>query len=149
MTDLRTRFTDDMKTAMKGGDTMTTATIRLIIAGLKLKDAEGRGKVADTEILTMMQTMIKQRLESAKIYRDNARPELAEKEEAEIKVIENYLPKQLSAEETEAAVAAIIAELGVTSAKDMGKVMGELKTLYAGQLDMSKVTPIVKSILAA
>ncbi len=149
MTDLRTRFTDDMKTAMKGGDTMTTATIRLIIAGLKLKDAEGRGKVADAEILTMMQTMIKQRLESAKIYRDNARPELAEKEEAEIKVIENYLPKQLSVEETEAAVAAIIAELGVTSAKGMGKVMGELKTRYAGQLDMSKVTPIVKSKLAA
>lgn len=149
MTDLRTRFTEDMKTAMKGGDSNTTATIRLIMAGLKLKDSEGRGKVADNEVLAMMQTMIKQRQESAKIYRDNARPELAEKEEAEIKVIERYLPKQLSEAETEAAVAALITELGVTSAKDMGKVMGELKNRYAGQLDMSKVGPIVKSKLAA
>ncbi|MCB9987580.1 MAG: GatB/YqeY domain-containing protein [Rhodospirillales bacterium] len=149
MTDLRTRFTDDMKTAMKSGDSATLATVRLIIAQMKLKDTEGKGKIDDAGILPMLQTMVKQRQESAKIYRDNNRPELAEKEEAEIKVIETYLPKQLSVEETETAVAAIIAELGVTSAKDMGKVMAELKTRYAGQLDMSKVGPIVKSKLAA
>jgi hypothetical protein len=149
MTDLRTRFTEDMKTAMKSGDTGTTATIRLIIAAMKLKDTEGKGQVGDAEILPMMQTMVKQRLESAKIYRDNARPELAEKEEAEIKVIERYLPKQMSEAETEAAVTALIAELGITSAKDMGKIMGEMKTRFAGQLDMSKVGPIVKSKLAA
>lgn len=149
MTDLRTRFTEDMKTSMKSGDTMTTATIRLIMAAMKLKDAEGRGKVEDTELLPMMQTMVKQRLESAKIYRENNRPELADKEEAEIKVIERYLPKQMSVEETEAAVTALIAELGITSAKDMGKIMSEMKTRFAGQLDMSKVGPIVKSKLAA
>ncbi|NBX67084.1 MAG: GatB/YqeY domain-containing protein [Proteobacteria bacterium] len=149
MTDLRTRFMDDMKNAMKSGDTMTTATIRLIMAAMKLKDAEGRGKVEDTELLPMMQTMVKQRQESAKIYRENNRPELADKEEAEIKVIERYLPKQMSEAETEAAVAALIAELGITSAKDMGKVMSEMKARFAGQLDMSKVGPIVKSKLAA
>lgn len=149
MTDLRTRFTEDMKTAMKAGDTNTTATIRLIIAAMKLKDTEGKGQIDNAGILPMLQTMVKQRQESAKIYRENNRPELAEKEEAEIKVIEGYLPKQLSEAETDAAITALIAELGITSAKDMGKVMGELKTRFAGQLDMSKVGPMVKSKLAA
>jgi uncharacterized protein YqeY len=147
MSTLRTRFTDDMKTAMKAGDSATTATIRLIIAALKTKDTEGRGQIEEPEIMSMMQTMIKQRLESAKIYRDNARAELADKEEAEIKIIEKFLPKQLSDAEAEAAVAALVAELGVTSIKDMGRVMNELKTRYAGQMDMAKAGPLVKGKL--
>jgi len=149
MSDLRTRFTDDMKTAMKSGDTNTTATIRLIIAGMKLKDTEGKGQATDDQIMSMMQTMIKQRQESSKIFRENGRPELADKEDAEIKIIENYLPKQMSDADAEAAVTKIIGELGVSSIKDMGKVVAELRARYAGQLDMAKVSGIVKSKLAA
>ncbi len=149
MTDLRTRFTDDMKTAMKAGDSATTATIRLIIAAMKVKDTEGKGQADDATLMSMMQTMIKQRQESSKIFRENGRPELADKEDAEIKVIENYLPKQMSESDVDAAITAIIAELGVTSAKDMGKVIGALKSKYAGQIDMGKASGMVKAKLAA
>lgn len=149
MTDLRTRFTDDMKTAMKAGDKDTTATIRLIIAAMKVKDTEGKGQADEPALMAMMQTMIKQRQESSKVFRDNGRPELADKEDAEIKVIENYLPRQMSESEVDAAIAAVIAELGVTSAKDMGKVIGALKAKYAGQIDMSKASGMVKARLAA
>jgi hypothetical protein len=153
MTDLRTRFTDDMKTAMKAGDANTTATIRLIIAAMKMKDVDARGagkdQASDAELFSMMQTMIKQRQESSKVFRDNARPELADKEDAEIKIIENYLPKQMSESDVDAAITAVIAELGVTSAKDMGKVIGVLKTKYAGQIDMAKASAVVKGKLAA
>lgn len=153
MTDLRTRFTDDMKTAMKAGDSATTATIRLIIAAMKMKDVDARGagkeQAGEAELFSMMQTMIKQRQESSKVFRDNARPELADKEDAEIKIIENYLPKQMSDSDVDAAITALIAELGVTSAKDMGKVIGALKTKYAGQIDMGKASGMVKAKLAA
>lgn len=149
MTDLRTRFTDDMKTAMKAGDSATTATIRLIIAAMKVKDTEGKGQADDATLMSMMQTMIKQRQESSKIFRENGRPELADKEDAEIRVIENYLPKQMSESDVDAAITAIIAELGVTSAKDMGKVIGALKSKYAGQIDMGKASGMVKAKLAA
>lgn len=153
MTDLRTRFTDDMKTAMKAGDANTTATIRLIIAAMKMKDVDARGagkdQAGEAELFAMMQTMIKQRQESSKVFRDNARPELADKEDAEIKIIENYLPKQMSESDVDAAITAVIAELGVTSAKDMGKVIGVLKTKYAGQIDMAKASAVVKGKLAA
>lgn len=153
MSDLRTRFTDDMKTAMKAGDTATTATIRLIIAAMKMKDVDARGagreKAEDSELMSMMQTMIKQRQESSKVFRDNGRPELADKEDAEIKVIEGYLPKQMSESEVDAAIGKLIAELGVTSVKDMGKVIGALKSKYAGQIDMAKASAMIKGKLAA
>lgn len=150
---LRTQFTDTMKTAMKNGDSTTTATIRLIIAALKERDINARGQgreaVEDSEIFSMLQGMVKQRQESAGIYRANSRPELAEKEEAEIKVIEQFLPKQMSDEEVDAAVAKVIADMGATTIKDMGKVMAEVKTKYAGQMDMAKASGVVKSKLAA
>lgn len=149
MADLRTRFTEDMKTAMKAGDSATTATIRLIIAAMKVKDTEGKGQADEATLMSMMQTMIKQRQESSKIFRDNGRPELADKEDAEIKVIEGYLPKQMSEAEVDAAVSALIAELGVTSVKDMGKIIGALKSKYAGQIDMAKASAVVKGKLAA
>ncbi|MBP5699040.1 MAG: GatB/YqeY domain-containing protein, partial [Alphaproteobacteria bacterium] len=91
--------------------------------------------------------MIKQRLESAKIYTDGGRPELAAKEQAEISVIERFLPKQLSEAETIAAITAIIAKIGAQGMKDMGKVMAELKTAYAGQLDMGKASALIKTLL--
>lgn len=141
-----------LKESMLAHDAATTGAVRLIIAGMKEKDVEARGKGAkeasEAELMAMMQTMIKQRNDSIKMYIDGNRPELADKEKAEIAVIERFLPKQLDEAETEAAVKVIIAETGASSMKDMGKVMGGLKAKYAGQLDMGKVNGIVKALLS-
>lgn len=122
------------------------------MAALKDRDITARGNgnaegIADAEILSMLQSMVKQRQESSKTYRDNDRPELAEREEEEIAVIQKFLPQQMSAEEAEAAIAEIIAETGAANIKDMGKVMGVLKSKYAGQLDMAKAGGMVKAKL--
>lgn len=142
-----------MKTAMKAGDSAKTATIRLIISAMKMKDVDARGagreQADEAEIMSMMQTMIKQRQESSKVFRDNARPELADKEDAEIAIIESYMPKQMSDAEVEAAIGAVITELGITSIKDMSKVIGALKSRFAGQIDMAKASAVVKGKLAA
>lgn len=146
----RTEFNDDLKTAMKGGDQMAVATLRLINAALKQKDIDARpsGKeVTEADILSMLQGMIKQRQESLKIFRDNKRDDLADKEAAEIAVIEKYLPKQMSDAEVAAVVDKLIKETGAASQKDMGKVMGALKSQYAGQLDMGKAGAVVKQKL--
>lgn len=148
---LREDLQNALKEAMKNKDMATVSAVRLIIAGLKEKDvtARGAGKECATEadLLSMMQTMIKQRNESAKIYKEGNRPELAAKEEAEIAVIERFLPKQLSEEETKSAINAIIAKTGASGMKDMGKVMAELKTTYAGQIDMGKASGLIKTML--
>lgn len=148
---LREDLQTALKEAMKNKDMGTVSAVRLIIAGLKEKDvtARGAGKecATDAELLSMMQTMIKQRTESAKIYNEGNRPELAAKEEAEIKVIERFLPKQLSEEETKTAIAAIITKTGAQGMKDMGKVMAELKAAYAGQIDMGKASSLIKGML--
>lgn len=143
----RTEFNDALKTAMKGGDQVSVGTIRLINAALKQKDIDARptGKeVSDADILSMLQGMIKQRRESISIFRENKREDLAVKEEAEVAVIEKFLPAQMSDAEVEAVVAKLIAETGAASQKDMGKVMGALKTQYAGQIDMGKAGAVVK-----
>lgn len=149
---LREDLQNALKEAMKAKDMATVAAVRLIIAGQKEKDvvARGAGKecATDAELLSMMQTMIKQRNESAKIYTDGGRPELAAKELAEISVIERFLPKQLSEEETKQALTDIIAKTGAQGMKDMGKVMAELKSAYAGQVDMGKASALIKSLLA-
>lgn len=149
---LREELQKALKEAMLAHDAATTGAVRLIIAGQKEKDVEARGKGAkeatDAELLAMMQTMIKQRNDSIKMYMDGNRPELADKERAEIAVIERFLPRQLNEAETEAAVKAIVAETSAASMKDMGKVMGALKAKYAGQLDMGKVNGIVKALLS-
>ncbi len=148
---LRENLQNALKEAMKAKDMATVAAVRLIIAGQKEKDvvARGAGKecATDADLLSMMQTMIKQRNESAKIYTDGGRPELAAKELAEISVIERFLPKQLSEEETKAAIAAIITQTGAQGMKDMGKVMAGLKTAYAGQVDMGKASGLIKTLL--
>ena len=119
---------------------------------MKEKDVDARGKGAkdatEAELLSMMQTMIKQRNDSIKMYLDGNRPELAAKERKEIEIIERFLPKQMSDAEIEAAVRALISETGASSMKDMGKIMGALKSQYAGQLDMGKANGIIKSLLA-
>lgn len=142
-----------MKEAMKNKDMERLAAIRLIIAAMKDKDVasrtDGRNDgIDESALLSMLQSMIKQRTESAKIFRENNRPELAEKEEGEIAVIESFLPKQLSDDEVAAIIADIIAKTGAAGIKDMGKVMAELKANYAGQLDMGKAGGVIKQKLS-
>jgi hypothetical protein len=139
---------------MQNKDQVSLSTIRLITAAIKDRDIAARSNgndqgISDAEILSLLQSMVKQRQESSKTYTDAGRPELAEREEAEIEVIERFLPQQMSEEETGAAIETIIAETGASSIKDMGKVMNALKEKYAGQLDMAKAGGLVKSKLAA
>ena len=149
---LREDLQKALKESILAHDAETTGAVRLIIAGMKEKDVDARGKGAkeatEAELLSMMQTMIKQRNDSIKMYMDGNRPELAAKERKEIEIIERFLPKQMSDAEIEAAVRALISETGASSMKDMGKIMGALKSQYAGQLDMGKANGIIKSLLA-
>lgn len=150
--DKREEFTSAMKEAMKAKDQTALSTTRLIMAALKDRDIAARSTgnadgVSDAEILSMLQSMIKQRQEAASTYCDAGREELAEREEAEIEVIHRFLPKQLSDEEASAAIDKIIADTGATDIKDMGKVMGALKEQYAGQMDMGKAGGLVKTKL--
>lgn len=148
---LREDLQNALKTAMLAKDTVTTSAVRMIIAGQKEKDVEARGKGAkeatDAELMAMMQGMIKQRNDSIRMYIDGNRPELAEKEKAEIAIIERFLPKQMTEDEIETVIKDIIAEVGASSMKDMGKIMGVLKAKYAGQLDMGKANGIIKASL--
>jgi len=152
MSNLRTKIMDDMKQAMKDKDTIRLSTLRLVNAALKDKDIEirvaGEGEVTDGDVLTAMQKMLKQREESVKMYRDNDRPELAEKEEAEIAIINDYMPKQLEGAELEAVIVDAVKESGAEGPRDMGKVMAVLKAKYAGQINMGSVSPIVKEKLS-
>ncbi|MEM9584205.1 MAG: GatB/YqeY domain-containing protein [Pseudomonadota bacterium] len=149
--DKRTEITDALKEAMKAKDATRLGTLRLINAAIKDRDidlrSEGR-EVTDEEILGILGKMVKQRQESTKAYEEGGRLELAEREQAEIKVITGFLPAQLSAEEAQAAVEAAIAETGADSIRDMGKVMGVLKGKYTGQMDFGAVGPLVKARLA-
>jgi uncharacterized protein YqeY len=142
-----------LKESMKNKDMERVATIRLITAAMKDKDinsrTEGRNDgIDESAVLSLLQSMIKQRTESAKIYRENNRPELADKEDAEIKVIESFLPQQLSDEDVAKAVGDIVTATGASGMKDMGKVMAELRAKYAGQMDMAKAGDAVKKRLA-
>lgn len=150
----REEFSTRLKEAMKNKDQITLSTVRLIQAALKERDINARGTgnpdgISEAEILSMLQSMIKQRVESAKTYRDAGRPELAEREEAEIKIIESFLPKQMSDNEVGQAIEDIIKEVGAGGIKDMGRVMAALKERYAGQMDMGKAGGTVKQKLSA
>ena len=139
-------------TAMKGGDKAATGTIRLIQSAIKNRDIELRTSSAapddDLLVTEVLQKMIKQRRESAELYRKGNREELAATEEAEIAVIERFLPKQMSEEEATAAIQAIIAEVGASGMKDMGKVMGEVKARFAGQIEPARASAMVKAALS-
>ena len=149
--DLRTRFTEAMKESMRAGDAPRTSTIRMMIAKLKEVDIAARpsgvDKVPDEQVATMLRGMVKSRRESVDLYRQGNRPELAAKEEAEIAVIESFLPQQMDAAAMEAAVKAAIAEAGAASVKDMGKVMAILRAQHAATMDLSKAGPMVKAAL--
>lgn len=139
------------KEAMKAREQVRVATLRLISSTLKDRDIEARGAgkepLSNEDILAMLQKMVKQRQESAKIYSENGRPELAEQENAEIAIITSFLPQQLTEDETKAAIAAIINETGAAGMKDMGKVMGELKARFTGKIDFAKAGGVVKELL--
>lgn len=150
----RDKINAAMKDALKNKEMGRLATVRLIIAAIKDKDinsrTDGRNDgIDESGVLSLLQSMIKQRKESAGIYRENNRPELADKEEAEIAVIESFLPQQLSDDEVAKIVSDLIAATGASGIKDMGKVMGELKAKYAGQLDMGKAGAVIKQKLSA
>ena len=150
---LRARLTTDMKEAMKAGDKERLATVRMIQAALKDKDIEARGlgkePASDEEILSLLQKMIKQRTESASVYDQGGRPELAANERAEIAIIEAFLPKQMDEAEMRAAVDAAILETGAAGQKDMGRVIAALKGTFAGRMDFGKASGLVKAALAA
>jgi uncharacterized protein YqeY len=138
--------------AMKGGDKAATGTIRLIQSAIKNRDIELRTGTApaddDLMVTEVLQKMIKQRRESADLYRKGNRAELADAEEAEIAVIERFLPKQMSDEEAQAAISAIIAETGASGMKDMGRVMGLVKERLAGKIEPARASGLVRSALA-
>lgn len=147
---LRENLQKALKESMLAKDTQRVSAVRLIIAGMKEKDVDARGKglkeASEADLLSMMQNMIKQRRDSIEMYLKGHRQDLADKEQAEINVIETFLPKQMSDDEVLAAVKAAIASTGATSMKDMGKVMGELKGKYAGQMDFGKVSGLIKTM---
>ena len=146
---------DDLKAAqiaaMKAGDKARTHTIRLIQSAIKNRDIELRGSDRTPEddalVTEVLQKMIKQRRESIVMYEQGGRPELAEAEAAEVAVIEDFLPRQMSDEEANAAIDAIIAETGASSVKDMGRVMAVLKERHASEIDMAKASGMVKARL--
>ena len=149
---LRDMLQTALKEAMKAKAAARLSTLRLINAAIKDRDIANRGEggsgeISESDILAVLGRMVKQRQESARAYEEGGRLELVEKELAEIKVIEEYLPRQLSADEVEAAIAAAITEAGATSIRDMGKVMGILKASYTGQMDFGAVGPRIKDRL--
>jgi uncharacterized protein YqeY len=150
---LRTRFMDEMKASMKAGTAARTSTIRMVMAKLKDTDIAARPsgvtEVPEEQIVSMLRGMVKSRRESVEMYRQGNRPELAEKEEAEIAVIEDFLPQQMDDAALQAAVDAAVAETGAASIKDMGKVMAELRAKHAATMDMAKAGPLVKAKLSA
>ena len=150
---IREKLTGALKEAMRARAEPATTTIRMINAAIKQKDIDvarprGDQQINEDEILNLLQSLIKSRREAIELYKQGNRQDLVDKEQAEIAVIEQFLPKQLSEEETKAAVSELAASLGASSVKDMGKVMAALKTKYAGQLDMTKASAIVKQVLA-
>jgi uncharacterized protein YqeY len=148
---MRETITAALKTATKAQDKRRISTLRLVSAAIKDRDIAarglGKGEATDAELLELFAKMIKQREESEKIYRDAGRAELAQQEAEEIAIICEFLPKQLSDADSEKAIADAIAEAGATSVKDMGKVMGVLKSRYAGQMDFGKASALVKAKL--
>jgi len=150
---LRDKLNEALKEAMRARDMGAVGTIRMILAKLKEVDIASRTEanregVADDRILSMMQGMIKQRNESIALYEKGNRADLADKEKAEIAVIERFLPQQMDEAAVQAAVDSAVAAAGATSIKDMGGVMAALKTKYAGQMDFAKASAVVKKTLA-
>jgi len=146
---LKQQITEDMKTAMKGGDKDRLGVIRLILSGIKQREVDERIELDDTQVLSVIEKMIKQRRDSITQFRAAAREDLATKEEYEVGVIQGYMPAQLGDAEIDAIIVKAIADSGATTAKDMGKVIGLVRPQVAGRADMGKISESVKAKLAA
>ena len=145
--DLRTQVTEEMKAAMRARDTQRLSAIRLLLAAIKQKEVDERKDLTDQEVVAVVEKMIKQRRESIVQYEKAAREDLAEVERFELGVLQAYMPQALSESEVEAAIVAAVTESGAQSVRDMGKVMGVLKSELAGKADMSVVSALVKARL--
>ena len=150
---LRERLNEALKKAMLAKQQRATATLRLILAALKDRDIAARGKgqtdgIGDEDILSMLQTMIKQRRESIEMYRKGGREELAQQEAEEIEIIEGFLPEQMDDAAIEAAIRQAIESVGASGLKEMGKVMATLREEYAGQMDFAKAGQVAKALLS-
>jgi uncharacterized protein YqeY len=149
---IRDKISQALKDAMKAKDAVKTTTLRMVNAAIKQKDidvarARGDQHISQDEVLNLLQSLIKSRRESIELYKQGGRQDLVDKEGAEIGIIEQFLPKQMNEEETRAVIHELVASLGASSVKDMGKVMAALKSKYAGQLDMTKASAAVKDVL--
>lgn len=145
---LKDQITEDMKTAMRAKDSERLATIRLLMAALKQKEVDERIELDEAQIVGVIDKMVKQRKDSVAAFTQGGRQDLADKEAAEIKVLEAYLPQRMGADEIAAEVKAIVTELGAKGPGDMGKVMGAVKTRLAGKADMGQVSAAVKAALS-
>lgn len=151
---LRTRINEATKTAMKEKDKVRVSTLRLVAAAVKDRDIAARAEdrcegINDGEILSLLAKMVKQRQESAQTYEANGRPELAEREREEIDIIREFMPQPLSEDEMKTVIAGLVEDTGATCLKDMGKIMGKLKSGYAGRVDMGKAGAVVKAHLCS
>ena len=151
---LREKINEQFNTALKSKNKTSVSTFRLILAAIMERDIANRGggkkeEIKDPEIIKVLRKMRKQRQESADLYKKGGRQELREVEEAEIRIIDTFLPKQLSEEETKKICKEIIESVGASSIKDMGKIMGQLKQKYSDSVDFSKVNTIVKGLLSS
>ncbi|KPU92022.1 glutamyl-tRNA amidotransferase [Variovorax paradoxus] len=144
---LKEQITEDMKTAMRAKDSERLGTIRLLLAALKQKEVDERVELDDAMVVAIVDKLVKQRKDSVTAFTQGGRADLADKEAAEIKVLEVYLPQRMGADEIAAEVKAIVAELGAAGPGDMGKVMGAVKTRLAGKADMGLVSAAVKAAL--
>ena len=149
---LREELNNALKLAMKSQDKSSVGTIRLVLASIKDQDIAARGDgnldgISDAQVLVLLQTMVKQRNESARLYEDGGRYDLAEQEKEEIQIIRRFTPRQLEVLEVESVVREIIKEIDMQDLKDMGKIMGTLKQKYSDSIDFSKVNIIVKGLL--
>lgn len=150
---IREKISQALKESMRARDEAKTTTLRMINAAIKQKDIDvarprGDQQIGGDETLNLLQSLVKSRRESIELYKQGGRQDLVDKESAEIAIIEEFLPKQMSEEETKAAIREIVAATGASSVKDMGKVMAALKSQYAGQLDMTKASAAVKQVLS-
>jgi hypothetical protein len=146
---LKARINDELKAAMRGGDALRRDALRLLLAALKQREVDGRKELADAEVVSVIDKMIKQRREAIAQFEKGGRQDLAEKERFEIGVLEVYMPQMLPESDIEAAVAEAIATAGAKGPSDMGKVMGALKSKLAGRADMGKVSALVRAKLSS
>lgn len=145
---LKDKITEDMKAAMRAKETARLGTIRLLLAAMKQKEVDERVELADADVLSIIEKMLKQRRESIAQFEKAGRNDLADTEKAEIGILQAYLPQQMSEAEVAEAIAAAVAESGAAGPKDMGKVMGLLKSRLAGRTDMGKLSGLVKAKLS-